>query len=174
MVIEQYNPDWIIQFEQIKNELQRNIKTYNQIHHIGSTSIPGMYAKPIIDINIELKDIPAFGKIKGELENAGYYHNGNQGIAGREVFKRKNECHNEILDSIRHHLYVCATDATEHVRNILFRDYLRNHSEYVKRYNEIKWKILKEYGEDNREKYVEVKEKNYRWFFEEVLKKATE
>lgn len=174
MVVQEYNPDWVIQFNKIKHEIQSNIKTNNRIFHIGSTSIPGMYAKPIIDLNIEIDHICNFNTIKQELEKIGYYHNGNQGIEGREVFNREKKEHNAILDSIDHHLYVCVKGSREHTRNILFRDYLRNHMEYVKKYNEIKMEILKEHGENNRIKYVEVKEKKYKWFFEDVIKKSIE
>ena len=51
MVIQKYDPDWVNRFETLKNEIQKNLKTENRIYHIGSTSIPGMYAKPIIDMN---------------------------------------------------------------------------------------------------------------------------
>ena len=172
MVIQEYNPDWEKQFKKIKYEIRKNIKTNNRIIHIGSTSIPGMYAKPIIDINIEIDHISDFNTIKQELGKIGYVHNGDQGIEGREAFKRKQNEHNILLDSIYHHLYVCVRGSREHTRQILFRDYLRNHKEYVKKYNKLKMEILKKHGEHNREKYVEVKEKKYGWFFEDVIKKS--
>jgi GrpB-like predicted nucleotidyltransferase (UPF0157 family) len=59
-------------------------------------------------------------------------------------------------------------------RHLLFRDYLRTHGEYVKKYTAIKMAILKHCGEDDRAKYVEAKENHYRWFFEEVIRKSRE
>jgi GrpB-like predicted nucleotidyltransferase (UPF0157 family) len=82
-------------------------------------------SKPIIDIDIVYKNQSHFGKIKFELTRMGYYHNGNQGIEQREVFKRNGKGTNRILDSITHHLYVCLNDSEELKRHILFRDYLR-------------------------------------------------
>ena len=172
MVIEEYNIIWPIFFEKIKSEILENVKTPCKIIHIGSTSIPGMYAKPIIDINIEIEDIVEFSIIKDELEKIGYIHEGNLGIEGREAFKRGSNIDNEVLDNIWHHLYVCEKGSREHVRNIQFRDYLRKHKEYVDRYNEIKKDILREYGEDNRKKYVEIKNEKYKWFIEEVIEKS--
>ncbi len=133
-----------------------------------------MMAKPVIDIDIEVSDMCAFELTKDELGKIGYFHNGNQGIEGREAFKRTGEDKYPVLDEIKHHLYVCPSDSTELRNHILFRDFLRNHREYVERYNIIKLEILSKHGEDNREEYVEVKENEYRWFFKEVIELSGE
>ena len=172
MVIEEYNEDWKNQYEQIKNILENSLSKAIKIEHVGSTSITGMWAKPIIDIDIVIENINDFEKTKKELEEIGYLHKGDQGIIGREVFKRNNIVKNEILDKINHHLYVCTKDNEELKRHILFRDYLDKHYEMKMEYNNIKKAIIEKYGKENREKYVEIKETEYKWFFEEVLKKA--
>jgi GrpB-like predicted nucleotidyltransferase (UPF0157 family) len=171
MVIVKYNPEWPRQFERLTQEITKTVTQYTNIEHIGSTAIPGMYAKPIIDMNIKIAHRDSFCLIKEELTRIGYFHNGNQGIEGREVFKRSGKCVNDALDTIRHHLYVGTADSREFQRNVLFRDYLKTHPVYVEKYNQIKMDILKEYGEHNRAKYVEVKERDYRWFFEDVIQK---
>ena len=170
-VIQKYDPEWPSMFEKIKTEIVGNIKTCSNIHHVGSTSIPGMYAKPVIDIDIEIEDLSKFAGISEELAKIGYQHEGNQGIDNREVFKRKEGFDNRVLDSTYHHLYVCTKDSEEFKRHILFRDYLRMHEEYVKKYNDIKMEILSECG-DNRKEYVRIKEENYKWFFEDVINKS--
>ena len=170
MVIEQYNGDWIKQFNQIKNILENNLTKIIQIEHVGSTSIIGMYAKPIIDIDIVIKSND-FEKTKEELEVIGYSYEGNLGIIGREAFKRNNINKNEVLDKIDHHLYVCAKD-NELERHILFRDYLNKHYEAKMEYNDIKKAIIEKYGNEDREKYVSKKETEYKWFFEKIIEKA--
>jgi GrpB-like predicted nucleotidyltransferase (UPF0157 family) len=172
MLIEKYNENWENQFITIKNILEKNLTNIISIEHVGSTSIKGMYAKPIIDIDIIIHDDSNFEITKTELSLIGYHHNGNQGIAGREAFKRNKANRDEILDEINHHLYVCAKDNDELKRHMLFRDYFRQHKEKIIAYNNIKIEILKKYGENNREKYVEVKENDYKWFFEEAIKEA--
>jgi GrpB-like predicted nucleotidyltransferase (UPF0157 family) len=92
MIIEEYNENWIKQFNQIKNILEENLSKIIKIEHIGSTAIVGMCAKPIIDIDIIIENTNDFEKIKNELEAVGYSHNGDQGIKGREAFKRNNHC----------------------------------------------------------------------------------
>lgn len=169
MIIQQYTEEWKTTFELIREELTKSICNFIKIEHVGSTAIPGMYAKPIIDIDIEVENELSFGKLKSELESIGYKYCGNQGIKDREVFKRTEENNNEILDKVLHHLYVCPTYSNEYDKHIRFRNYLRNHLEFVEKYNEIKQEILKRHGENNREKYVEIKENEYKWFFEEVV-----
>jgi GrpB-like predicted nucleotidyltransferase (UPF0157 family) len=172
MVIEEYNENWIKQFNQIKNILEKNLSKIIKIEHVGSTAIIGMCAKPIIDIDIIIIDRTDFEKIKNELETIGYYHNGDQGIKGREVFKRNKIIKNEILEKINHHLYVCAKDNEELKRHIIFRDYLNKHYEVKIEYYNIKKEIIKKHGNNDREKYVLTKENEYKWFFEKVIKEA--
>ncbi|MBN1150824.1 GrpB family protein [candidate division WOR-3 bacterium] len=169
MVIIEYSRNWPKQFSLIRVELEKHLSNFVRIEHIGSTSIPGMKAKPVIDIDIEIRDMNIFELTNSELGKIGYYHNGDQGIPGREAFKRTGDDNHQIFDNIEHHLYICPSDSVELSNHLLFRDYLKKHREYADRYNSIKLEILSKHGEKNLEKYIEVKENEYRWFFTEVI-----
>ena len=172
MVIINYDKKWPQDFLKIKNELMKVLTIPCQVQHVGSTSIPGMKAKPIIDIDVGLENWSDFEAVKRALAEIGYEHEGDRGITGREAFCRNGKLHNEILDGIDHHLYVCSVDNEEYKRHILFRDYLRSHDEARDRYNQIKDEILAKVGPENRAGYVQMKEENYRDFFEEIIEKA--
>lgn len=172
MVVVEYVKEWPQDFLKIKTELQKAITVMSNIQHVGSTSIPGMKAKPIIDIDVGLENWGNFEKVKKALASIGYEHEGDKGITGREAFCRNGKVQNKILDNIDHHLYVCSVDNEEYKRHILFRDYLRNHDEARDRYNQIKEEILAKVGSENRAGYVQMKEENYRDFFEDVISKA--
>lgn len=169
MVVVAYTPEWSRQFDSIKGVLERSVRRFERIEHVGSTSIPGMWAKPIIDIDIEIGSADDLEGVKKDLETIGYEYHGDQGVQDREVFKRRGGEKDRILDSIRHHLYVSTSLSAEYARHILFRDYLRRHAAYVDKYNAIKMELLNKYGEDNREKYVQKKEEDYGSFFDEVI-----
>ena len=164
MVVEKYNPKWAEQFQTLKKFLEKNTTEYISIEHVGSTSIPGMNAKPIIDIDIVVEDTLQFLKLKDELEKIGYVHEGDRGISGREAFDQE-----KVPVSIDHHLYVCVKDNAELKRHIKFRDKLRVTPDLVDEYNKIKEEILAKVGADNRAGYVQMKEEEYKWFFEKVL-----
>jgi len=172
MVIEEYNTDWLKQFLQIKEAINKNLSKIIAIEHVGSTSIDGMCAKPVIDIIIIIDRKDDFKIAKRELESIGYYHNGNQGAPGREVFKRNKLLFDEILDTISHHLYVCSKDNDELKKEVLFRDYLKKHEDSKKAYYNIKKEIIQKTGNENREAYVAMKADDYNWFFKEVHEKA--
>ena len=172
MVVVEYDKEWPQDFLKIKTELQKAITVMSNIQHVGSTSIPGMKAKPIIDIDVGLENWSDFEAVKRALAEIGYEYEGDRGIKGREDFCRNGKVHNEILDGIDHHLYVCSVDNEEYKRHILFRDYLRSHDEARDRYNQIKEEILAKVGSENRAGYVQMKEENYRDFFEDVISKA--
>ena len=172
MVVVEYDKEWPQDFLKIKTELQKAITVMSNIQHVGSTSIPGMKAKPIIDIDVGLENWSDFEAVKRALAEIGYEHEGDRGITGREAFCRNGKTHNEILDGIDHHLYVCSIDNEEYKRHILFRDYLRSHDEARDRYNQIKEEILTKVGSENRAGYVQMKEEEYRDFFEEIIEKA--
>jgi GrpB-like predicted nucleotidyltransferase (UPF0157 family) len=172
MIIEEYNENWIKYFGQIKTMLENNVTKAIKIEHVGSTAITGMRAKPVIDIDIVINNNDDFENTRKELALIGYSHEGNLGIMGREVFKRNGITKNEILDKINHHLYVCAKDNEELNRHILFRDYLNRHHEIKTEYNNIKKSIIEKHGNENREKYVSIKETEYKWFFEKTIRAA--
>ena len=165
MVVEKYNPKWPEQFRELKEFFEKNTTEYISIEHVGSTSIPGMNAKPIIDIDIVVEDAAQFLKLKEELLKIGYIHEGDRGIPGREAFDHEN-----VPINIDHHLYVCVKDNAELKRHITFRDRLRSNPELVDEYNKIKEEILAKVGTDNRAGYVQMKEDNYKWFFEKCCK----
>lgn len=173
MLIHEYKISWIEDFHKIKKEINEaliNIKV--SVEHIGSTSIPLLAAKPIIDIDIVYDKNVAFDEIKIRLEKIGYYHNGNQGIPNREVFKRdKTTDKHKVLDFIVHHLYVCPTDSEEFKRHILFRDYLIANEKARVRYQNLKYEIAAEVNQD-RKKYAQLKEVKARKFINTIIAKA--
>ena len=138
-----YNPDWKNEFERIKDELMSIVSDLIiSIEHVGSTSVPGLYAKPIIDIDIVIER-ENFDTVKEQLAKTGYFHIGNLGIEGREAFKYQDKSH-----LMEHHLYVCDKDADELKRHLSFRDFLRNSEEYRQKYNEIKIEMAKSHPHD--------------------------
>ena len=77
MLIQKYKVEWAKDFETIKGVLQGACgENVIRIEHIGSTSVPGLAAKPIIDIDIVYQSNEAFGSIKSALRKIGYFHNG--------------------------------------------------------------------------------------------------
>lgn len=158
MLISEYRLDWISHFEKIKQKLAGQLSgLFVAIEHVGSTSVPGLAAKPIIDVDVIYNKISEFENIKNKLEALGYYHNGNQGINGREVFKRNAKIHDTVLDEIAHHLYVCKKDCPELQRHILFRDYLKEHERARIFYAKLKYEIAEEARQDKK-RYAEIKE----------------
>ena len=113
-----------------------------KIEHIGSTSVIGLASKPIIDIDIVIDSYDVFPDIVKGLNKLGYTHNGDQGIKDREAFKYKT------TQFMTHHLYVCPKDSLELKKHILFRDYLRSHSDALNEYESIKVKAALEYPHD--------------------------
>lgn len=169
MVIVKHNPEWINQFEQIKEKLSQSLMGISvNIEHVGSTSVPQLDAKPIIDIDIIYYQVFDFERIKNNLESFGYYHNGNQDIEGREVFKRNAKQDDEILDKISHHLYVCKNDSEELRRHILSRDYLRKNEIARDFYQNLKYQIAEEANQD-RKLYAQLKQLKANSFIDFII-----
>ena len=104
-----------------------------RIEHVGSTSVEGLAAKPIIDIDVVIRDRTVLPEVISALGRIGYTHEGDLGIPGREAFKYEGKDHLK-----KHHLYVCAQDSEELKRHLAFRDYLRSHPEAASEYGRIK------------------------------------
>lgn len=152
IVVEPYNPKWKTDFEKIKSEIETVISDFIvRIEHVGSTSVSGLSAKPIIDVDIVIKNYSVFDNIVERLHSIGYIYEGDLGIEGREAFKYENK-----PDLQEHHLYVCPENSKELHRHITFRDYLRLNPDAVAEYGKIKLEAAKLYPNDI-EKYLEYK-----------------
>jgi GrpB-like predicted nucleotidyltransferase (UPF0157 family) len=171
MLIEKYTSTWIKDFENIKSEIENGLHGLDfTIEHVGSTSVPNLDSKPIIDIDIIYVKHFDFEKIKSGLLKIGYYHNGNQGIEDRDVFKRNSGLTNEILDQIKHHLYVCPVDSKALERHILSRNFLRNNDWARLKYQQMKYELAEEANQD-RKKYAALKELNVNDFIDSIIEK---
>lgn len=171
MLIKTYNPNWVRDFKTIKDELNKGLQGLSYtIEHIGSTAIPELPAKPIIDIDIVYHTPTTFSKIKEHLEQMEYYHNGNQGIENREVFKRKAAANHDVLDAITHHLYVCPENSKELQKHVLFRDHLRRNIKARKEYAAMKLKIAAE-AKQQKKHYAMLKAIQLTNFIDDIIKK---
>jgi GrpB-like predicted nucleotidyltransferase (UPF0157 family)/cytidylate kinase len=160
IILSEYNPVWMEEFERLKSHLISAVGDLAvEIHHVGSTAVPGLTAKPILDIDIEIADMGVFMQIKDRLTDLGYRHEGNLGIDKREAFKYS------VTNFMAHHLYVCPSDSPELCRHIIFRDYLITHPETAAEYAALKRKLKNEFEHD-REGYTEAKSE----FVQEIIK----
>lgn len=170
MLIEKYTADWIRGFELIKLEITKGLRgTIFKIEHVGSTAVPNLDSKAIIDIDIIYENATEFEAIKTGLINLGYFHNGDQGIAQREVFKRIGSKHHEILDGVKHHLYVCPSCSNELKRHLLFRDFLRNNDWARIEYEAMKYQLAEKARQDKK-LYAELKELHLKDFINSIVK----
>jgi GrpB-like predicted nucleotidyltransferase (UPF0157 family) len=139
-----YDSDWPdlyqLELDRIRNILEKEIVA---AHHIGSTSIPGMFAKPIIDILLEVKDIERMDDYNNEMIELGYEPRGELGIVGRRYFSRE-----EPKDVRTHHVHSYQSDNIELVRHLAFRDYMRAHPKDVKVYSELKLVLARRFQWD--------------------------
>lgn len=171
MLLKKYTTDWVESFIGIKKEIDKSlIGLKYQIEHVGSTSVPGLDSKDIIDIDIIYETEAEFDKIKAGLIEIGYYHNGNQGIEQREVFKRAGKIENTILDKIVHHLYVCPSESKALERHLLSRDFLRKNDWARIEYQEMKYELADNAGQ-NKKLYAELKERYVNDFIDLIIEK---
>ena len=152
IVVEPYDPAWQRAFEEIRKEIDAALGTLAiGIEHVGSTSVQGLSAKPIIDIDVVIRDRAELDDVVSALGGIGYRHKGDMGISGREAFDYDGKEH-----LMPHHLYVCTRDLPELKRHIAFRDYLRKHPDAVKEYSRIKAEGAELYPHDI-DRYIEHK-----------------
>jgi len=169
MILEKYSSNWITDFTAIKLEFDNALSglTYT-IEHVGSTAVSNLDAKPIIDIDIIYYEQPDFEKIKARLARIGYYHNGNQGIEDRDVFKRNGFPSDSLLDTIQHHLYVCPVNSKALERHILSRNFLRKNDWARIKYQQMKYELAEKANQD-RKVYAALKELTVNDFIDSII-----
>ena len=131
-----YNPDWSRWFNEIAEPIQTEIGSYIvDIVHVGSTSVVGMSAKPVIDIDIVIDDWEKFPLIVAGLGRLCYTHIGDLGITEREAFRY------ESTPEHRHNLYVCHKDSTAYKNHVMLKRHLnKNHVDF-NRYIDLKFEL---------------------------------
>ena len=157
IVIEEYSSGWPLAFAQLQSVFRSYLGSYvAAVEHVGSTSVEGLPAKPIIDIDLIIEDSALLKPVITVLQDLGYQHVGDMGITGREAFKRKSSL-TPVDGSSRswpaHHLYVCTAGNISLKNHLAFRNYLRSHPPKAKAYGELKKRLAKE-NPDNIDAYV--------------------
>jgi GrpB-like predicted nucleotidyltransferase (UPF0157 family) len=150
VLIRDYDPAWPDAFSRLAARIKAALGGLAvAVEHIGSTSVPGLAAKPIIDLDVVLSsptDLPEAIRL---LARIGYAHEGDLGVAGREAFRSPpGEPH--------HHLYVLAPGANELRRHLAFRNALRVDNDLRDQYSSLKRSLAKAYKGD-RNSYTQAK-----------------
>jgi GrpB-like predicted nucleotidyltransferase (UPF0157 family) len=159
-----HNPTWRNEFEreskQVASALGANVVA---VHHIGSTAIPNIYAKPVIDLLVEVNDITQVDERSSEMEALGYEAMGEFGIPGRRFFRKDNEA------GVRtHHVHTFEVASPEIERHLAFRDYMIAHPEDAQQYSELKRALVKKLHGSDIEGYMDGKDE----FIKEMEKRA--
>ncbi len=138
-----YSPDWAKQFEEEAERLTAVLHPILlAIHHIGSTAVPGIRAKPIIDILIEVRDIGQVDGYNQAMAALGYTAKGENGIPGRRYFRKGSDRRHT------HHVHVFQRGHPEIGRHLAFRDYLIAHPEAAQAYSDLKMQLARQFRTD--------------------------
>lgn len=113
------------------------------IHHIGSTAIPGIRAKPVIDMLAVVSDISLLDGKAAQLEELGYEVMGELGIPGRRYFRKDNP------EGIRtHQIHAFQVGSPQIARHLVFRDFMRAHRERAEQYDALKHRLAELHPDD--------------------------
>ena len=146
VILSEYDENWSVEFENEKKAILEAILDCNiVVEHAGSTSVEHICAKPIIDILIGIEHFKDGFEFATKLEAIGYESKGENGVPGRHFFAKGNPR--------THHLHMVEMNSDLWNEHLLFRDYLRNHSDARNQYSELKKELALKYKND-REKYT--------------------
>ncbi|WP_391202421.1 GrpB family protein [Psychrobacillus sp. L4] len=160
-----YSGDWKERFEEEAEQIQKVLGSeIITIYHIGSTSVNGLSAKPIIDIMPVVRDINNIDAFNGAMIAIGYEPKGENGLPGRRYFQKGG-------DNRTHHVHIYEMDNPEIERHLAFRDYLRTYPEVANDYGQLKEMLAKQFPYDI-ESYIvgkeqlatEIEEKAIQWY----------
>jgi GrpB-like predicted nucleotidyltransferase (UPF0157 family) len=139
-----HDPAWTTAFEREAAVVKESLgDVVAAIHHIGSTAIPGIFAKPIIDVLVEATRIEEVDARNRAMEAAGYEVMGEYGIPGRRYFRK-----NHASGTRTHHVHVFAGNDPEIRRHLDFRDLLRAEPGIAAAYSELKLRLAREHAAD--------------------------
>ncbi len=144
-----HSPAWRRKFSAEKLRLKALLQPrHYTLEHIGSTAVPGLDAKPILDIAILIPSFRSLPRWIQALESAGYLYKGEYGLPGRHFFTRGNP--------VTHHLHLVTPETPHWADWLLFRDYLRATPAAARQYNQTKKRLARRFAA-NREAYTRAK-----------------
>jgi GrpB-like predicted nucleotidyltransferase (UPF0157 family) len=171
ILIADYDPVWPLLFEDERQRLQAAIGEWAvAIEHVGSTAVPGLAAKPIIDIGVALRSFEDALHCITPLFELGYQCLGEYGIPGRIFFRKLTDAplpgqsHHGIART--HHVHMYQQDHYEFVQQTLFRDYIRSHPAAAREYEQVKRRLAEDHSDMN--EYAMAKSN----FVQDILAKA--
>lgn len=139
-----HNPQWASEFRKESASISIALgDMVSAIHHIGSTSIPGIHAKPIIDLLVEVFAINRIDAKNPAMVDIGYECMGEYGISGRRYFRKNN-----AQGARTHHIHMFDVNSEHVFRHLAFRDYLVAHPTKAQEYSAIKQALVKEHKGD--------------------------
>jgi len=138
----EYSAEWPILHEQ-EISLLRGVlgSEIVRAHHIGSTAVPGLAAKPIIDILLEVRSVEGLDDLNEAMQAIGYQPRGEFGIPGRRYYPKGD-------DDRTHHVHAFAVGSPEIEKHLAFRDYLRAHPAIAAEYAAVKRSAAAAHGSD--------------------------
>ena len=134
-----YDPAWPQFFERLRRELLAVVGDIAlAVEHVGSTAVPGLAAKPVIDIDVVVASRAELSVLIDRLAGSGYVHQGDLGIDGREAFENRGA-------PIAHHLYGCLRDSIALENHLAVREYLRKHAPAAREYGALKQRLAQQF-----------------------------
>lgn len=153
IVVQAYNSEWPQRYEEERARIMPILRdNCIAIYHIGSTSVPKLAAKPVIDIMIVVKNLKGVDAVSAEFSAIGYEWLGEYGIAGRRYLRKGG-------DERTHQIHIFQAEDWQNIsRHLAFRDYLRSHEEARSEYAKLK-KVLAQRFPYDIDRYGDGKEK---------------
>jgi GrpB-like predicted nucleotidyltransferase (UPF0157 family) len=142
VIVVDYDEEWPRRFNMLRERIWPVVADIAlRIEHVGSTSVPGLAAKPIIDMTVVVARRADVGPAIARLAALGYVHRGNLGIEDRDAFDHPS-------DLARHNLYLCPEGTIGVVNQVTVRDYLRAHPGVAREYGELKKQLAAQFPTD--------------------------
>lgn len=151
IVIVPYDPAWPAEFRGVGSRLRSSLGDLaNRIDHVGSTSVPGLDAKPVLDVQVSVASLELRQEVARRLTAVGFRYHADNPDRTKAFFLGKE-------GGLPIHVHVRARGSFDEQLNLLFRDFLRAHRDAVEEYARVKWDLAERFRND-REGYVRAKE----------------
>jgi GrpB-like predicted nucleotidyltransferase (UPF0157 family) len=139
-----YDANWPLRFQALEARVRSVlVARVARVEHIGSTSVPGLAAKPILDVDVVVRTAADLEPGIRLLEKSGYLHEGDLGVPGREALRWPP-------GSERHHLYLLVEGSRELQRHLAFREALRANRALREEYASLKHALAQRFPDDRR------------------------